>query len=160
RRVVRSAVPDLCLVQTPLVARVNPNAWGTTRSLAPQAEEFPMKPFLKSLLASFKRSKKARLRRRPSDCRALLNVEGLEDRLVATVSSMTQLARMFPTHVGPTHLYLNFDGGQSVDAYNKWGGTTNADIQDILFRTSEIFTPFNVEVSRRFGANNFDQGTA
>lgn len=88
------------------------------------------------------------------------SVEALEDRLVMSVTEYAEVARMFPRHVGPTALYLNFDGwrDKGVTAY---AGTTNdfnpatddreRDIQDILFRTSEIFSPFDVQVRRISG---------
>src|SRR6266568_839482 len=72
---------------------------------------------------------------------------------------MTQLALLFPTHVGPTHLYLNFDGWHdSTHSVAAFTGTYQ-DVQDILFRTSELLSSFNVQVSRISGDGNYDQGT-
>src|SRR5262245_4520992 len=91
---------------------------------------------------------------------ARLDLEHLESRLVpAGITDMTALAAaLVPTPTSPTHLYLNFDGYQddthTVAAYNGSAQTIN----DIIFRTSEIFSPFNVEVSRVDGAGFFDPG--
>src|SRR5713101_1051344 len=84
-------------------------------------------------------------------------VEQLEDRLVPSITDLTQLALLFPVHSGPTHLYLNFDGWHDpAHAITAFSGT-NQDVQEILFRTAEIFAPFNVQVSRMFGAGIRDQ---
>jgi hypothetical protein len=77
---------------------------------------------------------------------------------------MTQLAKLFPRHPGPTILGLNFDGwsGQIPDEYVGDGKVhhiapfafaedRDREIQDILFRTSEIFAPFDVQVRRVSG---------
>ena len=86
-------------------------------------------------------------------------MEQLEDRLLPSITDMTQLALLFPPHVGPTHLYLNFDGWHdSTHSIAAFTGSYQ-DTQDILFRTSEILSPFNVQVSRLLGDGNFDQGT-
>jgi hypothetical protein len=79
---------------------------------------------------------------------------------------MTQLAQHFATHLGPTQLNLNFEGGTITD--DQAGGTrtvsaftaqpgANRDraIQDIVYRVSEIFAPFNVQVRRRYGAGGY-----
>jgi hypothetical protein len=85
-------------------------------------------------------------------------VEQLEDRLVPSITDMTQLALLFPTHAGPTHLYLNFDGWHdSTHSIAAFTGSYQ-DIQDILFRTSELLSPFNVQVSRISGDGDYDQG--
>src|SRR5689334_21813173 len=47
-----------------------------------------------------------------------LSVLALEDLLVPAVTAptdMTDLARLFPRHTGPTTLYLNFDGWRHAD---------------------------------------------
>jgi hypothetical protein len=86
-------------------------------------------------------------------------VEQLEDRLVPSITDMTQLALLFPPHVGPTHLYLNFDrwhdSSHDIAAFTG----TYQDIQEILFRASEILSPFNVQVCRISGDGHYDQGT-
>jgi hypothetical protein len=84
---------------------------------------------------------------------------------------MTQLAQSLGVHSsGPTHLYLNFDGnivpgisqlarGFDVQPYQDVQNgvdQTDKDIQDILFKTSEIYSPFDVEVSRLYGNMNRD----
>jgi hypothetical protein len=88
-----------------------------------------------------------------------LSMDELETRLVpAAITDMTVLAQQWPTHDGPTHLYLNFDGyNDGSTVVNKYNGTAN--IQDIIFRTSEIFAPFNVEVSRMYGQNSYDSNS-
>jgi hypothetical protein len=106
----------------------------------------------------------ARQSRPNASCRPIL--EALEDRVTPTavITDMTQLAQQLnPTPPAqPTHLYLNFDGfqgqyeGENHTVQPFSGGPS--DIQDILFRTSEEFAPFNVEVSRLDGANNYDAG--
>lgn len=94
-------------------------------------------------------------------------LEALEDRLVpAGVTDMTALAQQMiaapdsktivSTPDAPIHLYLNFDGYQD-DRHTVIPYYGNFDqINDIVFRVSEIFSPFNVEVSRRDGFNNYD----
>jgi hypothetical protein len=89
-------------------------------------------------------------------------LETLEDRVVPAITDMTQMAQLFPPHPGPTHLYLNFDGWTNAEGnqgrtiYPYAGDET--DIQNILFRTSEIFAPFDVEVSRAYGNGTYDAG--
>ena len=77
-----------------------------------------------------------------------LGVEQLETRLTPAITDMTALAaNLVPTPDHPTHLYLNFDGYQddthTVLAYNSSAQTVN----DVIYRVSEIFSPFNVTVS-------------
>jgi hypothetical protein len=86
-------------------------------------------------------------------------MEPLEFSLVPAVTDMTQLAQMFPVHDRPTQLYVNFDGGmdEQGNQISKFTSpNTFQDIQDILFRTSEIYAPFNVQVSRISGFNASD----
>jgi hypothetical protein len=90
-------------------------------------------------------------------------LEGLEARQVLStvpVTDMTALSKQFPTHTGPTILYLNFDGsGDAIAPFqdlNGGSGDRDRDIQEILYRTAEIFAPFNVEVERMSGKGNFD----
>ena len=80
---------------------------------------------------------------------------------------MTTVAKQFPAHAGPTNLYLNFDGWKhyeqhewwesspSVSSFQSTTGNRDRDIQEILYRTSEIFAPFNVQVRRIFGEGNY-----
>lgn len=84
---------------------------------------------------------------------AQLRVERLEEREVLTVTDMTALAALFPRHTGPTMLFLNFDGyaSQGVSSFASTSGDRTKDIQDVLFRTSEIFAPFDVQVRRIYG---------
>lgn len=77
---------------------------------------------------------------------------------------MSEVARQFPTHAGPTTFYINFDGWHNHDGkghdIQPFRGTTNnreRDIQEILFRTAEIFAPFNVRVVRSFGEGVYDK---
>jgi len=96
-------------------------------------------------------------RRRPPARSTRLRVEALEDRLVATVNSMTELAQLFTPPPNETVLAPNFDGvalpydgPNSLTSFTSAGGTEQ-DIQEILYRTSEMFAPFNVAVTRVFG---------
>jgi hypothetical protein len=91
--------------------------------------------------------------------RACLSVERLEDRLVlnADVAQLPVALGGYPA-AGPTHLYMNFDGytlppiGSLVTSQN----LSDQVIQDTLYRTYEMFAPFNVQVSRLLGNGNFD----
>jgi hypothetical protein len=77
-------------------------------------------------------------------------------------TDMTQLARLFPRHKGPTVLWVNFDGWRNYEggkhSIQPFQATDNRDqeIQLILFRTAEIFAPFDVEVRRAVGNGKFD----
>lgn len=118
-----------------------------------------MKSFIKRLLKNVAKTERKSTSRR--DRGVKLGMEALETRLVpAGITDMTVLAQQWPTHDGPTHLYLNFDGYNDgttmVNAYNK----SAQQINEIIFRTSEIFAPFNVEVSRVYGFNSHDDGNA
>lgn len=74
---------------------------------------------------------------------------------------LTAIARQFPRHEGPTVLWVNFDGWRDKDhrvrPFQTTTGNRDRDIQDILFRTSEIFAPFDVVVRRAF--NNGGRST-
>jgi hypothetical protein len=87
-------------------------------------------------------------------------VEALESRLVMSVTEYSEVAQMFARHEGPTNLYLNFDGYQAENVLpfaviksDKDPTTDDREIaiQEILFRTSEIFSPFDVQVRRAYG---------
>jgi hypothetical protein len=78
---------------------------------------------------------------------------------------MTEIASRFPTHEGPTMLYINFDGwknrdqkGHDIQPFQATTRSRDRDIQEILYRTDEIFAPFNVRVARMFGDARFDKG--
>src|SRR5262245_21056267 len=85
-----------------------------------------------------------------------LSFEVLEDRRVMSSAPAslyyTAIAQMFPRHEGPTGLYLNFDGWLSEevagfnpttpDDGNAATDERERDIQDIIFRVSEMFSPF------------------
>jgi hypothetical protein len=75
-------------------------------------------------------------------------------------TEMAQVAAQFPAPAGPTSLYLNFDGRSNRQVSSFFGSTGNVtrDIQEILFRASQIFAPFNVEVKRVYGNGNFGPG--
>jgi hypothetical protein len=114
--------------------------------------------------------------RRPPSARrpaTRLAVEQLEERqlLSAVPTDMTGVAQLFAPHPGPTVLYLNFDGGDVHYDHTWYGSDTvvhvapfqtldgqgrDQAIQDILFRVSERFAPFNVQVERLSGAGNYD----
>jgi hypothetical protein len=77
---------------------------------------------------------------------------------------ITELARKFPRHTGPTYLYVNFDGWTNYDGkkhdiqpYRPMSGSRGQDIQLILFRTAEVFAPFDVQVRRLRGAGKHDE---
>lgn len=104
---------------------------------------------------------------RPQGRRVRLRVEALEDRqlLASSVTDMTALAALFPTTQAQT-LYLNFEGFDTgYFATQPFQSTTgnaahhDRDIHDILFRTSEIFAPFNVRVMRRLWGYGMDGAT-
>jgi hypothetical protein len=83
-----------------------------------------------------------------------LEFEQLEERRVpAIITDMTQLAQQFGRHAGPSILYLNFDGNtaQGVSSFQSISGDRTRDIHEVLFRTQEIFAPFDVEVRRIYG---------
>ena len=89
-----------------------------------------------------------------------LRMENLEGRRLMAVFSdtyiddMTDLAAQYAEPDGPTDLWINFEGN-AANGVTAFQGTSavqrNADIQEILFHTSEIFAPFDVRVRRRFG---------
>jgi hypothetical protein len=79
------------------------------------------------------------------------------------LTELTQVARQFPRHQGPTVLYVNFDGwknhdgkGHDVLPFQPTTGRRDRDIQVILFRTAEIYAPFDVEVRRLRGNGKRD----
>lgn len=84
-----------------------------------------------------------------------LRVESLEDRHVpsAVITDYTQIAQMFPRHSGTSNLLLNFDGwkDEGISPFQTTTGNRDRDIQDILYRVSETFAPFDVRVLREFG---------
>src|SRR5690349_9836525 len=109
------------------------------------------KPLVSSLISL--RAKAARRRTGSERQRVSVALEMLEDRLVlSNTTNYSELAQQFPRHSGPSTLYLNFDGWVSKGISPLWiSGKSQADIQDILYRTSEVFSPFDVEVRRAFG---------
>jgi hypothetical protein len=62
------------------------------------------------------------------------------------ITDMAVLAALHGPHEGPTYLYLNFDGS-SEHGVSSFTGTTS-DMHEILFRTAQMFAPFNVQVQR------------
>jgi hypothetical protein len=116
------------------------------------SHRFGTKAALANLLRSFRSQLEPPSRNSRRQCPY---IETLEDRLVPSID-MTQLAQMFtyPTST-PANLHLNFDGAGAYESdYGAPFGRTYQDIQDILFRVSEIYAPFNVEVSRIYGTGN------
>jgi hypothetical protein len=82
----------------------------------------------------------------------------------ARLLELTEVARLFPRHKGPTVIYLNFDGwidydarGHDVLPYQPGSGSRDRAIQLILFRTAEKFAPFDVEVRRLRGDGACDR---
>src|SRR2546423_12543197 len=96
-----------------------------------------------------------------ADRRARPQVEALEDRQLMSITDMTGVAQLFPRHSGPTVLYLNFDGwtSQGVSSFQSTTGDRTRDIHEILFRTAQIFAPFDVQVQRRFGDGSYDSSS-
>jgi hypothetical protein len=79
-------------------------------------------------------------------------------------TELAQVARLFPRHRGPTMIYVNFDGWKNYDGkghhilpYRADDGTRGRDIQLTLFRTAEIFAPFEVQVRRLRGNGKRDE---
>ncbi len=84
---------------------------------------------------------------------------------VSALASQLQAQGLMAKPNGPTQLFLNFDGFTgspegdvkafaafaATPAQNGTASTRDAQIQDILYRTSEVFAPFNVQVSQIFG---------
>jgi hypothetical protein len=112
--------------------------------------------------------------RRPDQFRRRLELEHLEERQLLSITDMTQLAQQWSPHAAPTVLNLNFDGGVVSDYANIGGvypqehmhafetealdnqGQRDQDIQDILFKTAQLFAPFNVQVERMRGMDTYD----
>jgi hypothetical protein len=139
-----------------------------------------MKRFFNKMAKAFHHRKRGLASGRPAP-RVRPRLEALEERQLLSDSSlvngtnvtdMTQWAETLNaahtqltdggTVYHPTTLYLNFDGYTA----NNWPkfqpiGTDSLeqDIQEILFRTSEYFAPFDVQVQRLTGDGNYDQGT-
>ncbi len=124
-------------------------------------------PLLNRLFAGNSRNTSKAKPSRPR--RGRLELEGLENRLVPSVTSMTQLGQMFEPHAGPTMIYLNFDGGsvtyqdtgrvvtKVIQPYQAApGGNLATDIGAIQTEVAKIFAPFNVEVVPVKGAGWFD----
>jgi hypothetical protein len=134
-------------------------------------KEIEMATILSKLFG--KRSRSAAASRRPSRSSFRPGLETLEERQVLSNSTAffpgpmpintTQWAQdLNAAHSGATALYLNFDTSKNVPGdlagaagTSSWsafqaeaGHTLEQDIQEILFRTSEYFAPFNVRVQR------------
>src|SRR5262245_57163706 len=108
-------------------------------------------------------------KRRPLRSQSRLSLERLEDRVVFSYTGwnynvlvnaeINKNNDVYP-HNGPTHLYLNFDGKDDIVPYiDQSADQTAKDIEEILFKTSEVFAPFNVQVSQLTGKGNYDQGS-
>jgi hypothetical protein len=92
-------------------------------------------------------------------------LEDLEDRQLLTgtpyaaVYDMTQWAQLTvsPPSSQPTTLYLNFEGNNAnISPFQPQPGQDrDTAIQDIIYRTSELFAPFNVGVQRMTVANSY-----
>lgn len=124
-----------------------------------------MRSFAK-LFAGLRTATTPKRTRRP----ARLAVEALEERALmsATPTDMTALVKQLQASgklarpSGPTMLYLNFDGYTNnpysgeigSTAVGKFAGTAR-DIQSILYKTAEIFAPFNVEVQQITGDGSY-----
>jgi hypothetical protein len=81
---------------------------------------------------------------------------------MTTAAHVQQATGQIAKPTGPTLLFLNFDGWTNTP-YSDVAQTTNigmapfslADEQNVLYRVSEIFAPFNVEVQQIHGDGNF-----
>ena len=80
---------------------------------------------------------------------------------------LSTLAKYFRPQKGPTRLYINFDGwvnfdgkGNLIIPFQSTTGHRDMDIQEILYRASEAFAPFNVQVMRIYGNGHYDRGQA
>src|SRR5512134_3498336 len=110
---------------------------------------------------SWLRSLRTNSKRTPANKHPRLEVERLEDRVVPAGLDYTTLIQQLKNggtaypHAGPTTLWLNFDGNAHVQAFSSAYSTDT--MQDILFRTAEIFEPFNVNVNRIYGYSAYDQ---
>ena len=103
---------------------------------------------------------------------AALTLEALEERRLMTTwipNDMADLAQHYPGPGFMSKLFLNFDGGtvdtpqsgikRIIKPYVPPAGVDRVTaIQDIIYRTSEIFAPFNVRVQIMRGAGNYDNG--
>jgi hypothetical protein len=79
-------------------------------------------------------------------------------------TDITKLARQFPRHKDPTVLWVNFDGWRnyygkkdSIQPFRSTTSNRDRDVQLILFRTAEMYAPFDVQVIRAFGDARFDR---
>ena len=103
---------------------------------------------------------------------SIARLESLESRQLMSVTSPTELsevAQRYSRHAGTTNLFLNFDGG-TIDDDQAGGRKTiqayqpntpfdrNQAIEDIIYRVSEIFSPFDVRVRIIRGAGNYSHG--
>jgi len=89
--------------------------------------------------------------------RTQLTVDRLPDRINPVITDMTGMSMYFPTHDGPTTLFINFDGCDNLGGHTvaPFTGSTK-DKADILYRVSEEFAPFNVQVRREYGFGSYD----
>src|SRR6266700_364417 len=106
----------------------------------------------------------------PNHNPAALTLETLEERRLMTTwipNDMAELAQHYPGPGFMSKLFLNFDGGtvdtpqsgikRIIKPYVPPAGVDRVQaIQDIIYRTSEIFAPFNVRVQIMRGAGNYD----
>jgi hypothetical protein len=122
-----------------------------------------MKRFFKNMMASwFKPTKQRPASRQGRRARPMM--EQLEDRQLLSivlssnpVTDMTQWAQQTVAPPPNRFFYLNFDGnGSNISAFQPQPGQNrDAAIQDIMYRVSEIFSPFNVTVARETGVNSY-----
>src|SRR5262245_16449702 len=84
--------------------------------------------------------------------RVRLGVEQLENRELLSSTPITDMTQWARATVKPasTVLYLNFDGnGSNIKAFQPQADQSrDVVIQDIIYRVSEIFSPFEVIVGR------------
>jgi hypothetical protein len=107
----------------------------------------------RSLSSLFTSSRRRAASTRSGKSSVNLRMEALDERVNPVTSDYSAFAGTFPRHAGSTVLYLNFDGwsGQNVSSFQSTTGNRSQDIQEILYRTAEIFSPFDVQVERMSG---------
>ena len=71
----------------------------------------------------------------------------------APLTSLSEVAALFPTPGQTTKLFLNFEGSAAelVSSFQATTDNRERDIQEIMFRTAQTFAPFNVEVQQFVG---------
>src|SRR5262249_47500946 len=128
----------------------NPTPGATDRCPSPRS-----RPMFRTIRRLVSAAPSARVAHRPA---TRLAVDRLPDRINPVVTDMTGMSLYFPTHDGPTTLWVNFDGCNNLGGHTVAPFTgTNTDKADILYRVSEEYAPFNVQVKRMYGFGAFQE---